>query len=85
MFYKKPTPTPKRPNEDDSDYSDDEGSRAPKARRAKKSKADHHPLVTSTVLPKEPMITDKEREDILRFVESEATEVTCNVYIKLQE
>ncbi|XP_073945334.1 beta-catenin-like protein 1 [Choristoneura fumiferana] len=70
----KPTPTPKRPNEDDSDYSDDEGSRAPKARRAKKSKGDYQPLVTSTVLPQEPMITDKEKEDILRFVESEATE-----------
>lgn len=35
------------------------------------------PLMTqlSKTLPKEPTITDKEREDILKFVENEVTEV----------
>ncbi|KAJ8734850.1 hypothetical protein PYW08_014100 [Mythimna loreyi] len=71
----KPTPTPKRPNEDDSGDSDDDSARASKMRRMARSKSDHRVLLSlSTTLPKEPTITDKEREDILRFVETEATE-----------
>ncbi|XP_026484960.1 beta-catenin-like protein 1 [Vanessa tameamea] len=67
----KPTPTPKRPNEDDLDDSDDEPKRSGKTRRLNKS-ADR--FAANRVLPKEPTITDKEREDILRFVETEVTE-----------
>ncbi|XP_050349796.1 beta-catenin-like protein 1 [Nymphalis io] len=67
----KPTPTPKRPNEDELDDSDDEPNRSGKTRRLNKS-ADR--FASNRVLPKEPTITDKEREDILRFVETEVTE-----------
>ncbi|XP_063393704.1 beta-catenin-like protein 1 [Cydia fagiglandana] len=70
----KPVPTPKRPTEDDSDYSDDDNSRGSKARRIKKPKVEPHMGASSTSLPNEPSITDKEREDILRFVETEATQ-----------
>ncbi|CAH0600301.1 unnamed protein product [Chrysodeixis includens] len=69
----KPAPTPKRPNDEDSGDSDDDVKSA-KIRRLAKSKSDQLSLPLSTSLPKEPMITDKEREDILRFVETEATE-----------
>lgn len=68
----KPTPTPKRPNEDELEDSDDETSRTPKTRRVNKSAAER--FAANRVLPKEPIITDKEREDILKFVETEATE-----------
>ncbi|XP_072935897.1 beta-catenin-like protein 1 [Epargyreus clarus] len=68
----KPTPTPKRPNEDDSEESDPESERAVKVRRLAKS--NKIPSQLTTTLPKEPVITDKEREDILRFVETEVTE-----------
>lgn len=68
----KPTPTPKRPNEDELEDSDDESSRTPKTRRVNKSAAER--FAANRVLPKEPIITDKEREDILKFVETEATE-----------
>lgn len=68
-----PTPTPKRPNEDDSD-SDEEPSRS-KVRRKANQNTDHVLYRMSKGLPKEPTITDKEREDILRFVETEVTEV----------
>lgn len=44
-------------------------------RRMAKKKSDHIMYQMSRGLPKEPTITDKEREDILRFVETEATEV----------
>ncbi|KAL0850071.1 hypothetical protein ABMA28_011966 [Loxostege sticticalis] len=70
----KPVPTPKRPNEDDSGDSDDDNIRASKVRRMAKSKPDPYMQQLSTGLPKEPTITDKEREDILRFVENEVTE-----------
>ena len=77
IFDNQPTPTPKRPNEEDSGDSDDDGAKASKMRRMARSKSDHRMLLPlSTTLPKEPTITDKEREDILRFVETEATEVT---------
>ncbi|XP_045454803.1 beta-catenin-like protein 1 [Melitaea cinxia] len=68
----KPTPTPKRPNEDELEDSDDETTRPTKTRRVNKSAAER--FATNRVLPKEPTITDKEREDILKFVETEATE-----------
>ncbi|XP_013193032.1 beta-catenin-like protein 1 [Amyelois transitella] len=68
----KPTPTPKRPNEDDSGDSDDEQMRS-RIKRIAKSNPDPI-LQLSRGLPKEPAITDKEREDILRFVENEVTE-----------
>ncbi|XP_053600988.1 beta-catenin-like protein 1 isoform X2 [Plodia interpunctella] len=68
----KPTPTPKRPNEEDSSDSDDEHTRK-RIKRLVKSNTD--PILhLSRGLPKEPTITDKEREDILRFVETEVTE-----------
>ncbi|XP_022822052.1 beta-catenin-like protein 1 [Spodoptera litura] len=70
----KPTPTPKRPNEEDSGDSDDEGPKASKMRRMARSKSDNVRLPLSKNLPKEPTITDEEREDILRFVENETTE-----------
>ncbi|KAG7304519.1 Beta-catenin-like protein 1 [Plutella xylostella] len=70
----KPVPTPKRPNDDDSDDSDQESARAYKMRKMAKTKVDQIIKPNSTVLPKEPTITDKEREEILRFVETEATE-----------
>ncbi|XP_038208612.1 beta-catenin-like protein 1 [Zerene cesonia] len=66
----KPTPTPKRPNEDELDDSDDESVRSSKVRRLVKSDTEK----TFKSLPKEPTITDKEREDILKFVENEVTE-----------
>ncbi|XP_068628538.1 beta-catenin-like protein 1 [Battus philenor] len=69
----KPTPTPKRPNEEDSDDSEDDGVRPSKSRRMT-SKIQRLSHLKGQPLPKEPMITDKEREDILRFVETEATE-----------
>lgn len=68
-----PEPTPKRPNEDDSD-SDEENSRT-KIRRLGNNKTDLVGNVTRKTLLKEPTISDKEREDILRYVETEATEV----------
>lgn len=74
FLHLQPTPTPKRPNEEDSD-SDEDQAKASKYRRLTKSKSDYLLYGTSNVLPKEPIITDKEREDILRFVETEATEV----------
>ncbi|KAF9799342.1 hypothetical protein SFRURICE_000850 [Spodoptera frugiperda] len=70
----KPTPTPKRPNEEDSGDSDDEGPKASKMRRMARNKSDNVLLPLSKTLPKEPTITDEEREDILRFVENETTE-----------
>ncbi|XP_059049424.1 beta-catenin-like protein 1 [Achroia grisella] len=70
----KPTPTPKRPNEDDSGDSDDDQPRSIKIRRLAKSKSDSIAHQLTRTLPKEPTLTDKEREDILRFVETEATE-----------
>ncbi|CAK1599940.1 unnamed protein product [Parnassius mnemosyne] len=70
----KPTPTPKRPNEDESEDSEDETVRTPKTRRLGSSKTHRMAHLKGQPLPKEPMITDKEREDILRFVETEATE-----------
>ncbi|CAG9782922.1 unnamed protein product [Diatraea saccharalis] len=70
----KPTPTPKRPNEDDSGDSDDEPSRKTKVRRFGNTRHDQLIQQYSKGLPKEPTITDKEREDILRFVENEVTE-----------
>ncbi|CAG4923548.1 unnamed protein product [Colias eurytheme] len=66
----KPTPTPKRPNEDELEDSDDESVRSSKVRRLVKSDIER----TVKSLPKEPTITDKEREDILKFVENEVTE-----------
>ncbi|KPJ13667.1 Beta-catenin-like protein 1 [Papilio machaon] len=69
----KPTPTPKRPNEEDSDGSEDETSKPSKARRMA-LKNERISQLKGQTLPKEPMITDKEREDILRFVETETTE-----------
>ncbi|KPI93414.1 PREDICTED: beta-catenin-like protein 1 [Papilio xuthus] len=69
----KPTPTPKRPNDEDSDGSEDEISKPSKARRMA-LKNDRTSQLKGQTLPKEPMITDKEREDILRFVETETTE-----------
>ncbi|XP_041974170.1 beta-catenin-like protein 1 [Aricia agestis] len=69
----KPVPTPKRPNEDELDDSDDETPRAAKSRKlGSKSNVDQVSL--GHKLPIEPAISDKEREDILRFVETEATE-----------
>ncbi|CAH2099789.1 unnamed protein product [Euphydryas editha] len=68
----KPTPTPKRPNEDELEDSDDEANRSTKTRRLNKSTAER--FAANRILPKEPIITDKEREDILKFVETEATE-----------
>ncbi|CAH0698961.1 unnamed protein product [Spodoptera exigua] len=70
----KPTPTPKRPNEEDSGDSDDEGPKASKMRRMARSKSDNVLLPLGKTLPKEPTITDEERENILRFVENETTE-----------
>lgn len=68
----KPLPTPKRPNEDDSDSEDETPKH--KMRRAIKSKSDGVTNSKGKKIPKEPTITDKEREDILRYVETEATE-----------
>lgn len=70
-----PTPTPKRPNDEDSGDSDEETVRAVKMRRIAKAKTDQMMYQLSKGLPKEPLITDKEKEDILRYVETEATEV----------
>ncbi|CAK1548463.1 unnamed protein product [Leptosia nina] len=67
----KPTPTPKRPNEDELDDSDEESVRSKKVRRRG---AGTKPEQLSKSLPKEPTITDKEREDILKFVENVVTE-----------
>ncbi|GBP31254.1 Beta-catenin-like protein 1 [Eumeta japonica] len=69
----KPVPTPKRPNEDDSADSDEENIKAAKKRRFSKYKSDNVKSNSKTI-PREPTITDKEREDILRFVETEETE-----------
>lgn len=44
-------------------------------RRLAKSRPDQYLHQITTSLPSEPTITDKEREDILRFVENEVTEV----------
>lgn len=74
-----PTPTPKRPNDEDSGDSDEETARAVKMRRIAKAKTDQMMYQLSKGLPKEPVISDKEKEDILRYVETEATEVSCNV------
>ncbi|XP_028175095.1 beta-catenin-like protein 1 [Ostrinia nubilalis] len=69
----KPVPTPKRPNEDDSGDSDDESVRSAKVRRMVRPRPEQY-IQLSQGLPNEPTITDKEREDILRFVENEVTE-----------
>lgn len=74
VFILQPTPTPKRPNEEDSDGSEDETSKPSKTRRMA-LRNERTSQVKGKSLPKEPMITDKEREDILRFVETETTEV----------
>lgn len=73
-----PTPTPKRPNDEDSGDSDEETARAVKMRRLAKAKTDQMMYQLSKGLPKEPIISDKEKEDILRYVETEATEVRHN-------
>lgn len=70
----KPTPTPKRPNEEDSGDSDEEQNRSAKMRRIRRPKAEQLIQQYNNFLPKEPVITDKEREDILKFVENEVTE-----------
>ncbi|CAH0722673.1 unnamed protein product, partial [Brenthis ino] len=70
----KPTPTPKRPNEDELEDSDDDNSRSSKMRRLNKAAIERMSQPSNNYLPKEPAITDKEREDILKFVETEATE-----------
>ncbi|XP_004924669.2 beta-catenin-like protein 1 [Bombyx mandarina] len=66
----KPTPTPKRPNEDESDEEDQ--AKSAKIRRTTKLKQE--PVHLSKNMLKEPSITDKEREDILKFVATEVTE-----------
>lgn len=68
-------PTPKRPTEDDYD-SDDENARAVKIRRVTKQRTDPTIVnLTINTLPREPILTEKEKQDILRYVETEATEV----------
>lgn len=44
-------------------------------RLSKQPRGEHTMQQLSQSLVKEPTITDKEREDILRYVETEATEV----------
>ncbi|XP_061382807.1 beta-catenin-like protein 1 [Danaus plexippus] len=70
----KPVPTPKRPNEEDLEDSEDEGKGSKKAKRSNKSAINRMQQLGNKTLPKEPIITDKEKEDILRYVETEATE-----------
>ncbi|CAG9575922.1 unnamed protein product [Danaus chrysippus] len=70
----KPVPTPKRPNEEDLEDSDDEGKGSKKAKRSNKSAINRMQQLGNKSLPKEPIISDKEKEDILRYVETEATE-----------
>ncbi|XP_047523466.1 beta-catenin-like protein 1 [Pieris napi] len=67
----KPTPTPKRPNEDELEDSDEESVRSKKVRRRAVGTEFER---SGKSLPKEPTITDKEREDILKFVENVVTE-----------
>ncbi|VVC95439.1 unnamed protein product [Leptidea sinapis] len=68
----KPTPTPKRPNEDDLEDSDDESIKSSKIRRT--IKTDKSKTNQNKTFPKEPALSDKEKEDILKFVENEITE-----------
>lgn len=44
-------------------------------RRLNKAAIERMSQSTKISLPKEPAISDKEREDILKFVETEVTEV----------
>lgn len=75
-----PVPTPKRPNEEDLEDSEDEGKGSKKAKRSNKSAINRMQQLGNKTLPKEPIITDKEKEDILRYVETEATEVSLYYY-----
>ncbi|KAL4715237.1 hypothetical protein ACJJTC_007819 [Scirpophaga incertulas] len=70
----KPVPTPKRLNEDDSGDSDDENNRLAKIRRLGNLKSNNSALHLNNGFPIEPSISDKEKEEILRFVETEVTE-----------
>lgn len=80
--FSQPVPTPKRPNEEELEDSDEDSNYSSKVRRLNKHTLDRYSQSYSTTLPTEPAITDKEREDILRFVENEVTEVSFTLELQ---